>query len=165
LRLRVRRMHGEVVAIFTAAASRAPMVSIAKALLEPGRGLLGDRYELATGTFSGKPERTPDSEITLIEAEQIERFNAEHHLALELGAPRRNIVTRGVSLNALAGQRFRVGPVVLEGMLLCEPCAHLAKIVTPEVLPGLVHRAGLRARVVLGGTIGTGDKIVTLVAT
>jgi MOSC domain-containing protein YiiM len=158
-------MRGEVLAIFTSAAARAPMVSVMEAVLEPGRGLVGDRYERASGTFSKKLAGKPDGEITLIESEQIECFNSEHHLALELGAPRRNIVTRGVSLNALVGMHFRVGRVVLEGMRLCEPCAHLAKIVTPQVLPGLVHRAGLRARVVLGGIIGTGDKIVTSVAT
>ena len=39
---------------------------------------------------------------------------------------RRNLVTRGISLNPLVGRRFTVGEVECEGRRLCEPCAHLA---------------------------------------
>ena len=53
------------------------------------------------------------------------------------------------------------GEVQLEGIRLCEPCAHLARIVTPAVLPGLLHRAGLRARIVSGGLVRPGDAVVT----
>jgi len=155
-------MNGEVLAIFTAAVAEAPLQPVPEASLEAGKGLVGDRYyrDTGTGTFSEKLRGSPDSEITLIEAEEIERFNADFGLTLGLGAPRRNIVTRNIRLNDLVGRRFNVGQVVLEGIRLCEPCAHLAKIVSPEVLPGLVHRAGLRACVVTGGTVRQGDAIV-----
>jgi MOSC domain-containing protein YiiM len=55
--------------------------------------------------------------------------------------------------------RFRVGEVVLEGVRLCEPCAHLARLVDPRVLPELVHRAGLRATIVSAGHIRPKDLI------
>jgi MOSC domain-containing protein YiiM len=137
------------------------MESVEQAILEAGKGLVGDRYYIATGTFSEKLEGKRDSEITLIESEEIEQFNETQGTALGYGDPRRNIVTRGVRLNDLVGHRFRVGETVLEGIRLCEPCAHLARTVTPEVLPGLVHKAGLRACVVSGGSIEPGDPVTT----
>lgn len=136
------------------------MESVKEAVLEAEKGLVGDRYYGKTGTFSDKLDGTRDSEVTLVESEEIERFNQAHDLTLGLGDIRRNIVTRDVRLNDLVGHRFRVGEVVLEGIRLCEPCSHLATIVASEVLPGLVHRAGLRACVVNGGPVKLGDRIV-----
>jgi len=75
-------------------------------------------------------------------------------------ASRRNITTRGVPLNHLVGRRFRVGDVVLEGRRLCEPCEHLQSLTKPGVLKALVHRGGLRADIVVGGTIRLSDPIL-----
>jgi MOSC domain-containing protein YiiM len=152
-------MSGEVVAIFASPSPGGTMRSLSEAQLEAGRGLVGDRYYLRAGTFSKKLEGKPDVELTLIESEEIERFNASYDLALGLGEPRRNVVTRGVRLNELVGRRFRIGAVTAEGIRLCEPCAHLAATVTSAVLPGLVHRAGLRASVIASGTIRPGDAV------
>ena len=80
-------------------------------------------------------------------------------LSLTYDGPRRNVVTRGVQLNELVGVRFQVGQAIFEGMRLCEPCAHLARLLSSEVLPGLVRRGGLRARVIDGGTIKPSDTI------
>lgn len=154
-------MNGEVAGIFTAAAAKAPMESLEAAHLEAGRGIVGDRYHLALGTFSEKLKGTRDSEITLVESEEIEQFNRAQSKSLGLGDIRRNIVTCGVRLNDLVGHRFQVGGVMLEGLRLCEPCAHLAAIVTSEVLPGLVHRAGIRACIVSGGAVKLGDRIIS----
>ena len=49
--------------------------------------------------------------------------------------------------------------VEAEGIRLCEPCRDLAEHVGQEVVKGLLHRAGLRARVVTGGSIRVGDEI------
>ena len=122
-------------------------------------GIVGDRYHAGEGTFSEKLRGKPDFEVTLIEAEEIERFNTLQTLTLPFSALRRNIATRGIRLNDLVGRRFAIGDVVLEGVRLCEPCAYLSKIVTPAVLPGLVHRAGLRACIVSGGEVCEGDAI------
>ena len=135
------------------------MTSVDEASLEAGKGLVGDRYYRETGTFSDKLKGKRDSEITLIESEEVDRFNRGQGLTFEPGDFRRNIVTRNVRLNDLIGHRFKIGDVTLKGIRSCEPCAHLAKIVTPNVLPGLVHRAGLRACVISGGVIGPGDRI------
>ena len=152
-------MSGMVNAIYSTGRGRAPLEPLEQSTLEAGRGLVGDRYYLGTGTFSKKLAGKPDAEVTLVESEEIERFNGTHGLSISVGDFRRNIVTSGVRLNDLIGVTFSVGEVTLEGIRLCEPCAHLAGLVTPEVLPGLVGRAGLRARVVTGGTVSPGDAI------
>jgi MOSC domain-containing protein YiiM len=76
---------------------------------------------------------------------------------------RRNIVTRGIDLNALVGKRFRVGDVDCFGARLCEPCAHLERLTaragTPGTLHALIHRGGLRADVLTDGEIRAGDAI------
>jgi MOSC domain-containing protein YiiM len=153
-------VSGRVLAIFTSPEAQVPMAPIDEALLEAGRGLVGDRYYRATGTFSDTLKGQRDSEITLIEAEEVARFNEEQGLELGLGELRRNIVTEGIRLNDLVGCRFRVGEVLLEGIRLCEPCAHLARTVTSRALPGLVHRAGLRACVISGGAVRAGDAVL-----
>jgi glycosyltransferase involved in cell wall biosynthesis len=150
---------GSVVSIFVAAEAELPMQPLDVAHLEEGRGVVGDRYYAGKGTFSEKLKGSPDSEVTLIESEKIDDFNSLHGLDLDYGSPRRNIVTRGVDLNQLVDVQFQVGEVLLEGIRLCEPCAHLANILTEKVLPDLVHRAGLRARIVSDGSIKSGDSI------
>ena len=66
---------------------------------------------------------------------------------------------RGVNLADFIGRRFQVGEVECEGEERCEPCNHLAGLVqTPVVLRGLLH-SGLRASIVRGGTIRTGDTV------
>jgi MOSC domain-containing protein YiiM len=72
---------------------------------------------------------------------------------------RRNIVTRGIALNSLVGHRFKVGVVECIGRRLAEPCAHLEKLARPGLLRPLVHRGGLRADILDGGSITIGDQI------
>jgi len=108
-----------------------------------GRGLEGDRYFRGEGTFSDTVE-SPSYEVTLIESEMVAAFNERAEGALEPHDFRRNLLTKGVSLNTLVGKTFRVGDVTLRGTRLCEPCHHLATIVHKDVLQ-MVHQAGLRA--------------------
>lgn len=135
------------------------MIAVSEARLEEGQGIVGDRYFSGKGTFSEKLKDSDDSEVTLIESEQIDYFNRENGLELDYGAPRRNVVTQGIDLNKLVNVRFRVGDVLLEGIRLCEPCAHLARLLTKKILPGLVHRGGLRARIISSGFIKPTDVI------
>ena len=55
-----------------------------------------------------------------------------------------------------------MGEVECVGRLLCEPCNHLESLTSPGVLRGLVHRGGLRADVLRGGTIRVGDEVVEI---
>ena len=76
------------------------------------------------------------------------------------GEPRRNLTTRGMALNHLVGEQFRVGEVVCEGTGLCSPCGYLQGLVGEDNLgEALKHRGGLDARIVESGTIHVGDTI------
>ena len=147
---------GSVVSIYMGAVAKEPLVSVSEAHAVPGRGLEGDRYFNGTGSF-WKP--LPDYELTLIEIEAIEDFKLSFSVELEPGDGRRNIVTRGVSLNDLVGHEFQVGEVTLRGLRLCEPCSHLARLSHRAVVRGLRHRGGLRAQILTDGKIRVGDAV------
>lgn len=138
------------------------MQSVTKIRATAGRGLEGDRYFNQVGTFSRDPGT--GREVTLIEIEAIEALKRDYQLELETGLTRRNVVTRGVPLNHLVNREFKVGEVTLRGTRLCEPCSHLEKLTCKGVMRGLIHRGGLRADIVAGGTIRIGD-IVSFNAT
>ena len=154
-------MNNKVVSIHITPRAEAPMEAVERVEAVAGRGLNGDRYFTGEGTFSGTVE-APSFEVTLVEREMLEAFNKRSGHDLAPGDLRRNIVTKGVSLNELVGKTFRVGDVVLRGTRLCEPCNHLATIVHKDVL-NMVHQAGLRAGIVKSGTIRVGDSVSILI--
>ena len=72
---------------------------------------------------------------------------------------RRNIVTRGIDLNALVGREFTIGLVRCRGMRLCEPCTVIDGYAARPILRALVHRGGLRADILEDGLITRGDAV------
>jgi MOSC domain-containing protein YiiM len=40
------------------------------------------------------------------------------------------------------------------------PCLHLQKMTRPGIIKELIHRAGLRADILSGGTISVGDRVL-----
>jgi MOSC domain-containing protein YiiM len=110
-------------------------------------GVVGDRY-------------ASSRDLTLIEAEALEGLREDTGIELSPAEVRRQVLTRGVRLNDLVGERFTVGGVECVGQELCEPCNHLQGLTYPGVLRGLVHRGGLRADIVSGGRIAVGDEIL-----
>lgn len=147
-----------VVSLHIAPTGAATMQSVDQVRAVAGRGLEGDRYFSKLGTYSNDPGT--GRHVTLIEIEAIEALKREYDLDMAPGLSRRNMVTRGVALNHLVGREFTIGEVVLRGMRLCEPCAHLEKLTRQGVMRGLIHRGGLRAEIVSGGTIHIDDSIV-----
>ena len=146
-----------VLSIHITPSAAAAMTSVKEVRAVLGKGLEGDRYAAKLGTYSKDPGSGRD--VTLIESEAIEALKRDYNVALQAGDSRRNIVTRDISLNHLVGKQFRVGEVVLRGTRLCEPCAHMEKLTVKGALRGLIHRGGLRAEIVKGGTIRVGDSI------
>jgi hypothetical protein len=144
------RRAGSVAAILTAAFAESPLARVDRVDAVAGRGLVGDRYYDGRGTFSA-PGR--GYELTLVEAEVLDSVDLPWEEA------RRNIVTRGIALNALVGRRFKIGAVECIGRRLAEPCAHLEKLSRPGLLRPLVHRGGLRADILEGGPISIGDPV------
>ena len=158
--------EGKVVSLHIARQASAPMDSVESVRAVPGRGLEGDRYFLGTGFYSARSS-WGGREVTLIETEAVAALlggvqNAEgHRLGITLGPAetRRNIATVGVPLNHLVEREFWVGPILLVGTRLCEPCKHLEELTHTGVMAGLIHRGGLRARILGEGVIRVGDAI------
>lgn len=151
-------LKGEVVDIFIRPEESQPTLELSQVHAVPGRGLEGDYF------FRLNLDQNPGSgrEITLIEIEALQAVNRDYDVGLEPGESRRNILTRGISLNHLVGKKFMVGEVTLLGIRLCEPCSHLAGLTQKKVLPSLVHRGGLRAKILTEGTIHTGDSVLLI---
>jgi hypothetical protein len=143
---------GVVEGIFVAPAAGQRMASLSSVRALVGRGLDGDRHVLGAGTF---PSDVAGSALTLIAAEVVESFTP----SLSADEHRRNLVTRGIDLNALVGCRFDVGKVPCRGARLCEPCAVLDRYSERTLLRPLVHRGGLRADILADGEIGVGDQV------
>lgn len=149
--------EGQVEAIYIGPDVAGPLSEVPEVEAVAGKGLVGDRKH-----WDALPEHKreePGRNITLIEAEALEALAAEHGIALGPGESRRQIVTRGARLNPLVGKRFLVGEVECLGIELCEPCAHLQSLTEPGVMRGLVHRGGINADILSGGTIRPGDPI------
>ena len=148
---------GNLVSINIAPSANQPMQSVEAIRALPGAGLEGDRYANRSGTYSQKDDGS--RQVTLIEIEAIEALREEAGIDLPAAEARRNLVTQGVPLNHLVGKTFQVGDVTLRGIRLCEPCEHLAGLTQAGVLPGLIHRGGLRAEILKEGIIRMGDLI------
>ena len=143
---------GTVDALAVADSAGEPPRLLASVRALSGRGLEGDRHVAGAGTF---PSGLPGSALTMIEAEVCESFEPP----LTPDEHRRNVVTRGIDLNALVGHEFTVGGVRCRGMRLCEPCTVVQRYTDRPVLRALVHRGGLRADILRDGEIAVGDEI------
>ena len=145
-----------------------------------GVGLLGDRYAKREGAYSIRPNskkkpRIPDEDrqVTLIAQQQIEVGNAIlRRMGIEPiteDQTRRNLVVTLSSnqLNALVGERFKVGDVLMEGVELCEPCRRPPTLIDRskdgEAFEfAFENRGGLRARILRGGNIHKRARILKI---
>jgi hypothetical protein len=154
-------LRGTVEGLAVAPAAEAPMRLLEVAQAVAGRGLEGDRYAAGSGTFSPRAGRRPGYDLTLVAAEVLDGLGAAGQ-ALDFAGTRRNVLTRGLDVNALVGRRFRIGDVLCEGRRLCEPCVHLDRLSGPGLLRPLIHRGGLRADVLTDGEIRLGAPVVSV---
>ena len=122
------------------------LASVGSVRAVAGRGLEGDRKAQAGANAGGA--------LTLIEAEVLDE------VGLTGAESRRQVVVSGVRLYDLVGKRFKVGDVECLGVELCEPCLHLQSLTRPGIIDDLLHRGGLSADILTGGTIFVGDPVV-----
>lgn len=111
-----------------------------------GKGLVGDR-------FFGHKEGYKGQVTFFSEEVYLEARAALGAGDREASAFRRNVLTRGVDLNAWVGCRFRLQGMLFEGVEECRPCYWMetAFAVGAEVF--LKGRGGLRVRVLEGGRL------------
>jgi MOSC domain-containing protein YiiM len=145
-------MAGRVEGIFIAAKKYERPAPVERVRALAGRGLEGNRY-----FYDG--DAPPGRALTLISAEALEEGAAQSGVELGAAESRRNVLIRGIELNALVGVRFRVGDVECLGVELCEPCTTLEGLTRPGVIKAYVHRAGLNADILTDGEIAVGDAV------
>lgn len=151
---------GAVEAIFTSPEAGGVAVTHHTVEAIAGAGLAGDRYADGAGTFSDRPGG--GRQLTLVAAEALEAMAVEDGIALTGADARRNLVTRGVDLDALLGQRFRIGPVECVAVRDCPPCQTLQERTVAGVLRAMAGRGGIRADILTSGPITVGDAIEPL---
>ena len=145
--------------IFISPKRGAAQVECERITLQSGMGVVGDR------NFG--VSKHPGQNLTLVEAEEIERFCTEQGRVPDLSLPRRNLITRGVRLNDLVNNEFTIGNVRLRGVELCEPCVILGgalsseSLATHSVIKRWVGRGGLRVDVLSNGEIARGAPVET----
>jgi MOSC domain-containing protein YiiM len=154
------RARGKVIGIYITAAKTEPMRSVQTGTAIEGRGLEGDRYAAGAGTFTPRSDRLRGYDITLIESEVLEHLTLADGTHLAPHESRRNLITKGIDLNALVGREFRIGSVRAFGQRLCEPCVHLQRLTHPGVVAALAHRGGLRADLLSAGELHLGDEVL-----
>jgi MOSC domain-containing protein YiiM len=155
-------MSGKVEHIHISPAAGSPMQSLQSVEAVEGVGLTGDRYARRDGFWKGGVRKDGGEEsrdVTLIEAEEMERLARESGINLAPGDSRRNLTTRGIRLNQLVGKEFWIGGVRARATELCEPCTHLVALTGKPVIKPLAHRAGLRADLLSSGRITVGDRV------
>lgn len=126
-----------------------PMTSVHEVECIAGQGLRGDRYFGFKENFKGQ--------VTFHAMEVFEALCG--HLGVENCPPwltRRNVMTRGLDLDALIGRRFRIGEVEFEGVEECAPCEWMDRAIGAGAREFLRDRGGLRARITRSGLLRAG---------
>jgi MOSC domain-containing protein YiiM len=152
-------MVGVIEAIYIAREQGSPVERLEEIEAQKGCGLEGDRYCSGMGHWSRFGR---DCEVTFVEAEDLDRIQAEPGLRVKNGEHRRNVVTRGVSLSDLRRARFRVGEAIFGYGKPCSVCRHIERLTEKGMTQALKGRGGMCAKVLQGGRIRQGDAVVIL---
>lgn len=150
---------GTVERVFVAPAGGESMQAVDAVQARAGRGLEGDRYATRRGYWTDVDE----CQVTLIAREDLDAVGAASGVALGDGQHRRNIVTRGVDLRALAGRTFRIGQATFSYDRPRPPCRYIESITEPGMTRALAaRRGGICVRVLESGLVRPGDEITVL---
>tara|TARA_Y100000590_G_scaffold269981_1_gene303212 strand:- start:1523 stop:1966 length:444 start_codon:yes stop_codon:yes gene_type:complete len=128
---------------------------VEKIELLSGKGVIDDRHFQETSDAQ--------TQVTLIESENIDYFNKKFNVQIPYVDFRRNIITQGIELNKFIGKKLMIGETKIEGKDLCRPCKHLQKLLNhKEIIKEFIQKGGLRCEILVSGIIKVGDKIKTI---
>ena len=144
-----------VVNICITSESGKKMESINSIKVIANKGIVNDRYF--------KENNDKNNQITLIESENVEYYNKISGTNLIPTDFRRNVITKGISLNKLVGKEILIGEVRLKIHDLCEPCRYLQELLGEKnLVKKLLNRGGLRCELLTNGNINVNDPIKIL---
>ena len=119
------------------------------------KGIVNDRYF--------KENNDKNDQITLIESENVDYYNKISGTNFIPTDFRRNVITKGISLNKLVGKEILIGDVRLKIHDLCEPCRYLQELLGEKnLVKKLLNRGGLRCELLTNGNINVNDPIKIL---
>jgi len=123
-----------------------PMVEVAEVRCLAGRGMEGDRFLDFKADYKGQ--------ITFFASEVYEELCARFGVRDKPPSVfRRNVITRGVDLNALIDREFTIQGVRFLGIAECTPCHWQNQAFFPGTEEALQGRGGLRAKILSDGTL------------
>ena len=144
-----------VVNICIASESGKKMEEINSIKVIANKGIVNDRYF--------KEDNDKNIQITLIESENVDYYNKISGTNLIPTDFRRNVITKGISLNKLIGKEILLGEVRMKVHDLCEPCRYLQELLGEKnLVKKLLNRGGLRCELLTNGNININDLIRVL---
>jgi len=123
-----------------------PTVAVADVECVAGQGLRGDRFFGHQENYKGQ--------VTFFSVE-VYRGLCEH-LNIRNKEPkvlRRNVLTSGINLNSLVGEKFDLQGIRFAGVAECSPCFWMNEAFGPGAEDYLRGRGGLRARILTSGLL------------
>ncbi|MBL9187687.1 MAG: molybdenum cofactor biosysynthesis protein [Opitutaceae bacterium] len=129
-----------------------PAVDVAAVRCRAGLGLEGDRF------FGYRPDY--NGQVTFFAWETVTAARREFRAPdLRPEVFRRNVITQGVDLPALAGVRFMLGGIEFEGVGEAKPCYWMDQVVAPGAEVWLRGHGGLRAKILSDGELRCGEAV------
>lgn len=123
-----------------------PMEEVEQVQCVAGKGLEGDRYYGFKTDYKGQ--------VTFFSEEVHERLCEQFQTAdRDASVYRRNVIVRGVDLNALIGQEFEVQGVRFIGTQEAAPCYWMNQAFAEGAEQALKGHGGLRARILSDGVL------------
>jgi MOSC domain-containing protein YiiM len=129
------------------------------------KGLVGDRYFNTRFTYAS---------VTMIAAEQIEALEAQiagdglfpaGNTPFDPVLARRNIVTRGLDVDALVRCTFTLdaghGPIRFRSITPANPCAWMNEVFAPGAHQAMRGHGGIRCEPLDDGELSVGPAVVT----
>jgi MOSC domain-containing protein YiiM len=140
--------HGELTAIFIKRAHGGPMDARPTAVLEPGRGLVGNA------------DRGGRRQVTVLSAERWELVTQQVGASVGPEARRANLIVSGMDLEESRGRTLVIGSCRLRIGGETRPCQLMEQAAAGLQTAMRQHWAGgAFAEVLEGGTITVGDRV------
>ena len=131
-----------------AKATRLDMGAVDAIEVEPGAGIIGDRYH-------GSRHR----HVSVQSLEELHEAEAVFGAPLDPLLTRRNVTISAGRVPRTPGHRWRIGPVELEVVRDAAPCKLLDDTLGTGARAAMRRRAGVISRVIGGGRVELGDTV------